>query len=91
MMDLTGKHYAFTIVEEMKASDGGYIPCIAVEDAPGYRPMKGVGRFSSPWNWGQDREQAQKLCDHKNAELGLSKEDALRIIGSSMFPKGVQK
>ena len=86
MVDLTGKHYAFTLVEEQRTSDGGYIPCIAIEDAPGYHPMTGQGRYASPWDWGT-RETAQKLCDDKNKEIGLSPEDAFRIVGSSMFPK----
>jgi hypothetical protein len=88
MIDLTGKHYAFTLVEEQRASDGGYIPCVAIENEYGYYPMTGdEGEYASPWNWGTDREIAQKLCDDKNKEMGLSQEDALKIIGSSMFPR----
>lgn len=83
-MDIVGKRYAFLLVEDQKDTDGGYIPCIAVENEPGYYPMTGQGVGASPWNWGVDKEIAQQLCDEKNSRLGLDKEDSYRIIASSM-------
>jgi len=89
MDDLEGKRYAFTLVEECRADDGGYIPCVAVEGEPGYRPMGGNGPCASPWNWGKDRELAKRLCDEKNERLGLSSVVAWKIVASSMFAKKV--
>jgi hypothetical protein len=86
-MNLEGKRFAYTIVEESRASNGGYIPCIAVENEPGYSPMTGQGAGAAPWNWGKDRALAQRLCDERNERMGISKEDAFRIVGSSMFAK----
>jgi hypothetical protein len=87
MIDLNGKRFAYTIVEESRDTDGGYIPCVAVENEQGYSPMSGNGPHAAPWNWGKDRKLANQICEKKNQELGLSIKDAFKIVCSSMFPK----
>jgi len=84
MIDLTNKRYAFTLVEEQRAQSGGYIPCIAIEGETGYYPMSGQGEFAAPWDWGKDRELAQKLCDERNEKMGLSKKEAWELIAGTM-------
>jgi hypothetical protein len=58
---------------------GHYYPGISVEGESGY--------FVTDWDWGTDRALAQQCADEKNARLGLTKQDAERIILSSMFAK----
>jgi len=64
------------ILETEIAEDGGYIPCIAVEGERGY--------YRTDWNWGKDKEQAQKFCDERNELAGISKEEAYKIIMGTM-------
>lgn len=68
----------YFIQETVRDKDGGFIPCIAEENSPGY--------WKTDWNWGSDRETAQKFCDQKNANLGFTPEEAYLIQLSSMRP-----
>lgn len=64
---------------------GGYVPSLVVENEPGHSPLLGKGVGASPWTWGMDLKQAQEVCDKYNQDkLGLSKEECLQIVGSSM-------
>ncbi|KKN88402.1 hypothetical protein LCGC14_0249650 [marine sediment metagenome] len=55
-----------------------YRVCVVTEGEPGYH--KTGGGDVEPWYWNQ------ATCDAKNKSFfGLSKEDAMRIVGSSMF------
>ena len=64
------------IQETVKAEDGGYIPCFAVKGETGF--------YRSDWNWGADKEIAQKLCDERNEVMGLTKKEAMLIQISTM-------
>lgn len=65
----------YVILETVKAEDGGYIPCVAVEGEKGY--------YRTDWNWGTDLALAQKICDQKNAALGFTPEQALLTVLST--------
>jgi len=84
MTERVKERMAIVIVESSKADDGQYIPCVATEGQSGYRPLSGKGPFAAPWKWGRDRKIAQQLADERNKSMGLSKEESVRIIASSM-------
>jgi hypothetical protein len=54
----------------------GYIPCIAVENEPGY--------YRTDWRWGHDFEIAELIAQRRNERMGISEKDAIRIIGSTI-------
>lgn len=64
--------------------DNGYIPSVVTEGEPGHAPLTGNGKFASPWYWGKTYEAATEFAAKENAFLGLTPEDVLDIIGSSM-------
>lgn len=70
------KRTAYMLLETERTAAGEYIPCIAVEGERGYH--------RTDWTWGKDLKIAQECADKKNAMLGLSKEDALKIVFSTM-------
>ena len=84
-VNLEGKRFAYTIVVESTDKDGNYIPCVAIEGERGYRPLSGRGRCSAPWTWGKDYNKANEIADDLNKKMGLSKMEALKIVGSTMF------
>ena len=86
-VDLSGKRWAYVIVVEQTDKEGNYIPCIAVENESGYYPMTGRGAHSAPWKWGKDYETACQIAEEMNAKMGLSEEEAYKIVVSSMFTK----
>lgn len=72
------------ILETEYDRDGGYVPVMITEGEPGYSPMRGIGPLAAPWYWGHDLAVAKRIADEANAELGLSHEQALKIVLSSM-------
>ena len=66
----------YFILETVKDEDGGYVPCIAVEDEPGY--------YRTDWNWGTDKDLAEQCVDQKNEALGINPREAFAIVLSSM-------
>lgn len=79
-----GARYVFFLSSSDYDEKKGYIPCVAVENEPGYCPMGGNGEGAEPWYWGTDRAIAQKLCDKRNERMGYDKKTALTILASSM-------
>jgi hypothetical protein len=62
----------------------GYIPSVVTEGEPGHAPLRGQGAGASAWYWGKTQEEAEAIAAEANARLGLSPEEALEIILSSM-------
>lgn len=77
------KRTAYFVDETMKTPDG-YIPSVVTEGEPGHVPLKGNGDHSSPWYWGHDIAKAKEIAAKANADLGLTPEDVLEIVLSSM-------
>ena len=69
----------------------GYRVSIVRENEPGHYPTgswpyEGKPGQTMPWFWGPTYEDACHIADEHNGRLGLTKEDALKIVLSSMFP-----
>lgn len=73
------KRTCYFIQETVRNNKREFIPCIAVEGELGYN--------LTDWNWGTDREIAEECAKDKNNLLGISEEDASKIILSTMKSK----
>lgn len=67
---------AIFIQETVKSTDGQYIPCIAVEGEKGF--------YKTDWKWGWDKVKAEEWANERNARVGLSPEDVLKIVLGTM-------
>jgi hypothetical protein len=70
----------------------GYIPSLVTEGKPGHQPLTGGDNTgATPWYWGTTYAAARETCARVNQEeFGLTPEDALEIVASSMrasFPQ----
>lgn len=65
----------------------GFIPSVVTENEAGHSPMTG-GPEGTPWYWGKTYEDATALAAKANADRGLTCDDVVEIIASSMaaFP-----
>lgn len=66
----------YFINELIRDTDGGYIPCIAVQGETGF--------YRTDWNWGKDLALAQKIADEKNAALGFTPKESIKIVLGTM-------
>lgn len=66
------------------AKHGGYVPSMVEENEPGHSPMLGNGPGSAPWVWGKTIEEARLVCAQVNTRMGVSEEEASKIVVSSM-------
>jgi hypothetical protein len=79
------RRWCYTITADCVDESGSHIPSIVVEDVAGHYPMKGQGYHATPWTWGKNYDDAQRVCDAFNKErLGISPKEAAEIVGSSM-------
>lgn len=62
-------------MQHTQKENGEYIVCIAEEGTQGF--------YKTDWLWGTDFNEAQKLCDERNKENGITKEEAQEIIAKS--------
>lgn len=69
--------------EQDTARHGGFVPSLVVEGEPGHYPMTGSTGREAPWVWGYTYEKAAETCEKVNAERGISKEQAAKIVSSS--------
>lgn len=70
------------VILEVKDKRGNYVPCIVKENETGY--------FLTDWQWGKDKELAQKLADEYNEKLGVSKKEVIELTLKSMrMPRSV--
>jgi hypothetical protein len=75
---LMHRRKAYFINPVVKTERGAFIPCFAIEDESGY--------YETKWEWDTTLKKAQKLAQRINDRLGITAEDAERIVLSSMKP-----
>lgn len=63
-------------VQHTVKEDGEFLTCLAEEGTLGYH--------KTDWPLGTDFKEAVKICNERNEEMGISKEDALMIQISTM-------
>jgi hypothetical protein len=62
----------------------GWVPSVVTENEPGHAPLTGQGELAEPWYWGHDLEQARATAADCNRRLGLSDQDVVDIVNSSI-------
>ena len=97
MRDRYGNRMCYVNVHE--ADEHGVIVCMVVENMRGYRPMTGKGELSAPWYYAYFdtyKDEDGKLdmttmnkaikesVNKRNEEIGISKQDRIDIMFSSM-------
>lgn len=75
---LLNRRKAYFVIDSIRSEDGNLVPCIAIEKEPGY--------FRTDWEWGKSLTDAEKYAAQMNARLGLTSEDAAKIVLSTMRP-----
>ncbi len=80
---MSDKRRCYFIQHTVKDEKGNYIPCIAIEGESGF--------YKTDWQWGNDYELANDTAKLMNSKLGISEQDALEIVLSSMFAKKGKK
>jgi hypothetical protein len=71
---IKGYGYRVSFVEEGTA---GHMPT-------GDWPYTGAPSQKMPWFWGENLEVARQLAKEYNAKLGVSEEDAFKIVAQSI-------
>jgi hypothetical protein len=64
--------------------ENGWIPSVVTEGEPGHAPLKGNGPCAQPWYWGKTLAEAEATADRENARLGLTRDEVLDIVLSSL-------
>ena len=73
----------YYIMEDQRTEDGFYIPSLIQENVSGHSPVNG-GPGGMPYKWGRTIEEARFTCSLANERMGLSDDDVMEIVGSSM-------
>lgn len=63
-------------VQRTVKENGEFIACLAEEGTKGY--------YKTDWPLGTDYDEAEKICEERNKEIGISKKDAFMIQISTM-------
>lgn len=64
--------------------ENGYIPSMVTEGEAGHAPLSGNGDHSRAWYWGKTYEEAKEVARKENERLGLTEDDVMRIVASSI-------
>lgn len=68
--------HAYFISDTQRFDDGGYRALIATEGKLGFH--------KTDWNWGEDKKEAQGICDSLNISRGIDRKTAMIIQLRSM-------
>ena len=83
------KRYCVYVPETAYVEGKGFIPSVVREDEAGHTPLMGRGELAQPWFWGPTIEDAQRQADEYNTALGLTEEDVVEIVTSSMRAENI--
>jgi hypothetical protein len=79
-----GRKWAYWVPAEPWKKTGKWVPSVIVEGVSGHTPMAGNGTCAQPWFWGYSYPEARDACTRVNAELGITLEDMVEILFSSL-------
>ena len=84
------KRMILYVDETMYVKGHGFRPVFVTEGEPGYRengdwPYEGKVGQKMPWFFGHSIEEARKLCAERNELMGVSREEAARIVSNSIL------
>ena len=88
---MSANRQCFWIMADQFEEGKGYIPSLVTENEAGHQPFRG-GIDGTPYYWGKTYQEAKAACAHANeTHFGLSPEEALDIVLSSMRAGDVPK
>ena len=73
---ISNKRMAFFVMATQVNDKGEYNVLIAVEGEKGYQ--------RTDWYWGKDFDAAERLCDERNAKMGIDRRESEKIVASTM-------
>ena len=80
---MTDSKRVYFLMESQRDENGELIVCIAIEGESGY--------YKTDWRWGKDIDWAEEVARKKNADMGISEEEANKIMLSTMFKGAIEK
>ena len=80
---MTDSRSVYFLMESQRDENGELIVCIAIEGESGY--------YKTDWRWGKDIDWAEEVARKKNADMGISEEEANKIMLSTMFKGAIEK
>jgi len=63
-------------VQHTVKEDGEFVTCLTEEGSDGYH--------KTDWPLGTDYNEAEKICEERNKENGISKREALKIVAQTI-------
>ena len=76
--DIENKKICYTILESETNLAWNFLACIVIEGETGY--------YKTNWDWGSDRDIADATAKARNSAMGISEEEARKMVLKSMFP-----
>lgn len=92
MKTLSNPRMVYFVPNDAYVEDHGWRPSIVVEGEDGHHPT-GTWPYSGkvgetmPYFWGHDYDAACRTADAMNERLGVSKEDAEKIVDASVLAR----
>lgn len=84
MNDCNSSPFCFAVIDSEQDADG-YVPCVVFEGENGYVPAARAGEdVCAPPSWGPCLEEARARCRAANERLGISAEQAERLVASAL-------
>lgn len=80
---MTEKRVAYFILESQTNDKGEFRALVAKENESGY--------YKTDWFWGDDLEVAEKIARERNEKMGISADDAFKIVASTMRKGAIEK
>ena len=80
---MTEPRKVYFLMESQRDENGDLIVCIAVENEAGY--------YKTDWRWGKDIDWAEEVARKKNEAMGISAEEAHKVVLSTMFKGAIEK
>ena len=77
-----GRRYCWYLNPTVSDPERGYRPCLVFENESGCYPNGGGD--VEPWYWGKDLKTAETVADRMNERMGITTEEAFKIVASSM-------
>jgi len=90
------RKFCYYIPEDAFVEGHGYRVSVVFENEPGHYPTgdwpyEGKPSQKMPWFWGDDLEFAKKCAKEENTRLGITEEEAFRIVTSSMGAQNARR
>lgn len=80
---MTEKRKVYFLMDSQRNEKNELIVLIAVENESGY--------YKTDWLWGTDIGVAEKIAREKNEKMGVSEDEAYKVVLSTMRKGAIEK